>query len=68
MLLHGSGGDYYGEIAADFWGFAFGLCAVAASEAAAGLRAPAASPAASFLGFFAAGGSMRGLQHTQSRQ
>ena len=54
-----------------------GLCALAAAadllapEAAAGLRAPAASPAASFLGFLAAGGSMRlvrGLQGTQSRQ
>ena len=60
-----------------FWGFALGLCALAASdaadelEAAAGLRAPAASPAASFLGFFAAGGSMAAgarLQSTRARQ
>jgi len=47
------------------------LLSPAASEAAAGLRAPAASPAASFLGFLAAGGSMAAgarLQSARARQ
>ena len=56
------------EAAAAAWQALAAAADLLAPEAAAGLRAPAASPAASFLGFFAAGGSMAAVCAPQSRQ